>query len=106
MRKITAATVLAAAVAVGVVGVAADANAQAGLPSGTIKLPTNSYTSQSSESTPVHYAMQPGQKVTVVCWTQGQSVDGNDVWFRIGLDGRLGFVNRDAVSPDAYVSRC
>lgn len=106
MRKLAVASLVAAAVAVGVVGVAADANAQAGLPSGTIKIPTNSYTSQSSESTPVHYAMQPGQKVTVVCWTQGESVDGNDMWFRIGLDGRLGFVPREVVSPDAYVSHC
>jgi hypothetical protein len=106
MRKLATATVMAAAVIVGGVGVAAEANAQSGLPSGTIKLPTNSYTSQSSESAPVHYAMRPGQKVTVVCWTQGQSVDGNDVWFRIGLDGRLGFVNRASIVPDAYISHC
>jgi len=106
MRKITAATVLAAAVAVGVVGVAADANAQSGLSSGVIKLPTTSFTSPSDQTTPVHYGLRPGQRATIVCYTEGQDIDGSNLWFRVGLSGELGFVHRGTIVPDGYVSHC
>jgi hypothetical protein len=106
MRKLAAAAALSAAVGAGVVAVATEANAGTLQSVGTIKLPTTSYTSPSNETAPVHYGIQPGQRVTVVCYTEGQSVNGNDYWFRISLDGRAGFVNRDAIVPDGYVEHC
>ena len=106
MRKIVAATVMAAAVAVGAVGIAAEASAQDGLSSGVVKLPTTSFTSPSDTTTPVHQGLRPGQRATIVCWTEGQDLAGSNVWFRIGLSGELGYVHRGAIVPDGYVSHC
>jgi hypothetical protein len=46
----------------------------------------------------VHFGLKQDQKVLVVCFIEGQEVNGNNVWFRIGQDGKLGFIPRDVVN--------
>jgi hypothetical protein len=106
MRKIAAALALAAVAGAGAVGLAAEANATPANSRGVITIPTTSYTSPSNQTTPVHYGLQPGQAATVVCFTEGQSVYGNHYWYRIGLDGRLGFVHRGAINVGPDIPHC
>jgi hypothetical protein len=106
MRKLATIAAMAVIAGVGVVGIAAEANATPANSTGVITIPTTSYTSPSNQTTPVHYGLQPGQAATVVCFTEGQSIDGNPYWFRIGLSGELGFVNRGAITVGPDIPHC
>jgi hypothetical protein len=107
MRRIaTIALVTIAAVLSGVVVAANTANAHSapGEQIGYLKRATTSYQEPSNRSIPVHFGLKQDQKVLVVCFIEGQEVNGNNVWFRIGQDGKLGFIPRDVVNgvnPDA-----
>ena len=50
--------------------------------------------------------LQPGQKISIVCFTEGESVYGNDYWFRVGQGGQMGFVHKEFIVPDGYVEHC
>ena len=41
-----------------------------------------------------------------ICFTEGQTLTGSSYWFRIGQDGNLGFVHRDAISPGVGMPHC
>ena len=73
---------------------------------GYIKTPATSYTGPSNQTTPVHFGLQPGQQVNIICFTEGQTLTGSSYWFRIGQDGNLGFVHRDAISPGMGMPHC
>jgi hypothetical protein len=71
-----------------------------------IKRATTSYSSPTNQSPPVHYGLRAGEAVTVRCFTEGQELLGNHYWLKIGKDGRLGFVHRDAVAPGGNIPHC
>ena len=73
---------------------------------GYIKTAATSYAGPSNQTTPVHFGLQAGQKVNIVCFTEGQSLNGNSYWFRIGQAGNLGFVHRDAIAPGVGMPHC
>ncbi len=73
---------------------------------GYIKTPATSYVSPSNQTSPVHFGLQPGQKVNVICFTEGQTLNGNSYWFRIGQAGNLGFVHRDVIAPGVGMPHC
>ena len=73
---------------------------------GYIKTAATSYAGPSNQTTPVHFGLQAGQKVNIVCFTEGQSLNGNAYWFRIGQAGNLGFVHRDAIAPGVGMPHC
>jgi hypothetical protein len=58
-----------------------------------------SYSSPSNHSAPVHFGLKASGPVLVRCSTEGQEPQGNHYWFRVGKDGRLGYVHRDAIAP-------
>jgi hypothetical protein len=101
MRKIAIIAVLTIVAAFGgVVAAATTATAHGGPgeTTGFLKRATTSYQEPSNRSMPVHYNLKAGQEVLVVCFTEGQEVNGNNVWYRIGQQGKLGFLNRDDVT--------
>jgi len=100
MRKLTAIVALSAAAAGGV-AIASSVGAGSGTAEsvGHIKAPTSSYTSPSNQSSPVHFNLKPGTPVHIRCFTEGQDIHGQHNWFRIGVDGKLGFVHRDTIAP-------
>jgi hypothetical protein len=107
MRKIAAvAAALTVAAGITVVAAAGTANAQSAPSTGTIRLSTNAYSAPHSESPAVIFGLQAGQKTTIVCYTEGESVYGNDYWFRIAQGGEMGFVPREFIVPDGYVDHC
>ena len=71
-----------------------------------IKRATTSYSEPTNQSTPVHYGLRAGEAVTVRCFTEGQELLGNHYWLKIGKDGQLGFVHRDAVAPGGNIPHC
>jgi hypothetical protein len=101
MRKLAAIAALSAAAAAGGLVAASTVGADSGATESTgyIKAPTTSYTSPSNQSMPVHYNLKPGTPVHVRCWTEGQDINGQHNWLRIGIDGNLGFVHRDTIAP-------
>ena len=107
MRKIaTIALVTVATLLSGVVVAASTANAHSAAAENTgyLKRATTSYQEPLNTSIPVHFGLKQDQKVLIVCFQEGQQVNGNNVWFRIGQDGKLGFIPRDVVNgvnPDA-----
>lgn len=48
--------------------------------------------------------LHKGSSVEVRCWTPGQVVDGNDIWFMLG--GGLDFAPRAAIQHEAGVPEC
>jgi hypothetical protein len=73
---------------------------------GYIKTAATSYVGPSNQTTPVHVGLQAGQQVNIICFTEGQSLNGNSYWFRIGQAGNLGFVHRDAIAPGVGMPHC
>ena len=108
MRKVTAITLSVAATALLAVGVAHTANAQSSSADhvGYIKQPTTSYQYPTNQSSPVKFGLKPGQQVDVVCFTEGQELNGNHYWFRIVDSGTPSFVHRDAISPGYGMPHC
>ena len=109
MRKVTAITVsVAAAAALLAVGAAETANAHSGTAGqvGYIKQPTTSYQYPTNQSSPVKFGLKPGQQVDVVCFTEGQELNGNHYWFRIVDNNTPSFVHRDAISPGYGMPHC
>ena len=109
MRKLATVVTLSAAAAFGAVLLASSASAgsvDATAHTGYIKRATTSYMAPSNQSTPVHFNLVPGQPANVLCFTEGQSINGNHTWIRIGQDGKLGFVHRDTIAPGASAPHC
>jgi hypothetical protein len=108
MRKVTAITLSAAAAALLAVGAAETANAHssAGQHIGYITQPTTSYQYPTNQSSPVEFGLKPGQQVDVVCFTEGQVLNGNHYWFRIVERGTPSFVHRDAISAGYGMPHC
>ena len=108
MRKFTAVTVSVAAAALLAVGAAHTANAQSSSADhvGYIKQPTTSYQYPTNQSSPVKFGLKPGQQVDVVCFTEGQELNGNYYWFRIVDSGTPSFVHRDAIAPGDGMPHC
>jgi hypothetical protein len=101
MRRIAIiAVVTIATLLTGVVVAANTANAHSapGEQIGYLKRATTSYQEPLNTSILVHFGLKQDQKVLVVCFQEGQEINGNNVWFRIGQDGKLGFVHRDLVN--------
>jgi hypothetical protein len=102
MRTPKILAVVATAAAAGVAGLATTAHAaEAGL----ITRPTTSYSSPSQATMPVH-SLRPGDQVETLCFTEGQSVNGNAYWFRISRNGDSGYVHRDAMIPPTELRHC
>ena len=108
MRRLATVIAITGAAAFGAIVIGGTANAVSTSAEylGTIKRATTSYSSPSKDSIPVHFNLLPGQKANVVCWTEGQNIDNNTTWFRIGQDGHLGFVHRDVIAPPQYAPHC
>jgi hypothetical protein len=107
MRTIAAvAAALTVAAGITVVAAAGTANAQSAPSTGTIRQSTNAYSAPHSGSPALIFGLQPGQKTTIVCYTEGEIVYGSDYWFRIGQGGEMGFVPREFIVPDGYVDHC
>lgn len=109
MRTLSTVVTLTAAAAVGAIVVAGASHAASMDTSahvGYIKRATTSYSSPSNQSMPVHFNLQPGQPANILCFTEGQSIDNNHTWFRIGQDGKLGFVHRDVIAPGTGIPHC
>ena len=108
MSKLATVVTLTAAAAFGAVIIGGTANAistsfdQVGI----INHATTSYSSPSTDSSPVHVNLVPGERANVVCWTDGQSIDNNTRWFRIDQDGKIGFVSGAAISPPHFAPHC
>ena len=104
----TALTVLTTSFAAMTIATATSANAHSTTQEhvGFIKKATTSYSSPTNQSTPVHFGLKAGERVLVRCFTEGQEQQGNHYWFRIGKDGNLGFVPRDAIAPGTDVPHC
>ena len=73
--------------------------------SGVIKSPTTSYTSPSNATTPVDF-FQPGDTVETRCFTEGQTLNGNHIWFKVAADGNSGYVHRDSIVPPSGLAHC
>jgi len=71
-----------------------------------VKRATTSYSSPTNQSAPVHFGLKAGDAVTVRCFTEGQELLGNHYWFKVGKDGKLGFVHRDTVAPGGNIPHC
>jgi len=71
-----------------------------------IKRATTSYSAPTNQSAPVHYGLKAGDVVSVRCFTEGQELLGNHYWLKIGKDGQLGWVHRDAVAPGGNIPHC
>ena len=108
MSKLATIVTLTAAAAFGAVLISGTAHAISTSADqvGIIKRSTTSYSSPSKDSSPVHFNLVPGQRTNVVCWTEGQKIDNNTTWFRIGQDGQLGFVHRDTIAPPQFAPHC
>lgn len=103
MRKLIAIATLSTAAIAG--GAVLAGTASAAGPTGVIKRPATSYISPSTVSQPVHHLI-PNTSVDVLCFTEGQEIYGNHVWFRIRKDGQNGFVHRDAIAPSGDIRHC
>jgi hypothetical protein len=88
-----------------VAGVALAGVADASTSTGVITRPTTSYSSPSNVSVPVRSLAQ-GTHVDAVCFTEGQTIDGNHNWFRIIGDGGSSYVHRSAISADPDLRHC
>lgn len=108
MRKFAAIAAISAAAAVGAVAVAGSAGAESDAASitGVIKRTTTSYTSPSTVSSPVHFNLAANTRTNVLCYTEGQTQNGNPYWIRIGQDGKTGFVHRDSIVPAETPPHC
>jgi hypothetical protein len=108
MRKLTAITLSVAAAALLAVGAAETANAHSAVAGhiGYITQPTTSYQYPTNQSPPVDFSLKPGQQVDVVCFTEGQVLNGNHYWFRIFENGTPSFVHRDAISAGYGMPHC
>jgi hypothetical protein len=71
-----------------------------------IKKATTSYSQPNNGSPVVHYGLKEGEHVVVRCFTEGQELQGNHYWLKIGKDGKLGFVHRDAVALVPGIPHC
>ena len=91
MRKLAAvAAALIVAAGIGVVAVAGTANAPSAPSTGTIRLSTNVYSAPHSESPAVLFGLQPGQKISIVCFTEGESVYAATTGSGVGQGGHIG----------------
>lgn len=99
MRTVIRLAAVAAFAAVAVAGTASVAYAHSGSETvGVVKrADTMSYLLPTATSTPVHVGLQPDTKVLINCWAEGQQVSGNPLWWRIAVNGRIGFVPVDTV---------
>ena len=63
---------------------------------------------QHAGSTPKHTASGPHTPVRTLEGDphRGESVYGNDYWFRVGQGGQMGFVHKEFIVPDGYVEHC
>ena len=93
MKKLKIAAA-ATASAVAVAGLTAAAAAAA--TGGWISQPTTAYSSPSDKSIPVTFLSQ-GDAVETLCFTEGQTLRTNSLWFKIAKDGKIGFVHRDTI---------
>ena len=107
MRKFAAIAAMSAAAAFGAVAVAGTAGAESDAASipGVIKRTTTSYTSPSTASSPVHF-LAANTRANVLCYTEGQTQNGNPYWIKIGQDGKTGFVHRDSIVPAETPPHC
>lgn len=103
MRRTTTVAAAAGIAVLSIVGLAGMAHADD--TNSVIKAPTTSYTSPSNRSVPVH-ALQPGDRVDSLCFTEGERVHDSYYWFRIVKDGNTGYVNRDAISAPVDLRHC
>jgi hypothetical protein len=71
---------------------------------GVIKRFTTSYTAPSNTSIPVEF-LKEGQHVQVLCFREGQVLDGNPIWFLI-RHNELGYVHRDSISVRGDIRHC
>lgn len=112
MRKpaivLVAAGVATASLAALGVAAASSATAHSSAQESTIyiKRATTSYSAPTNQSAPVHYGLKAGDVVSVRCFTEGQELLGNHYWLKIGKDGQLGWVHRDAVAPGGNIPHC
>jgi hypothetical protein len=106
MRTFAVAAALSIAAAVGAVALADAADARSAPSTGTISRPTNAYTAPHSGSPAIVFGLQPGQRTTVLCFTEGETVNGIHYWFRIGQGGESGFVHREYLVPDGPLDHC
>ncbi|MFC4946344.1 hypothetical protein [Pseudonocardia sp. GCM10023141] len=103
MKTLILATVALGLAAAATLGLAGTAGASE--PSGVITHPTTSYSSPSNVSAPVT-SLPTGTQVQAVCFTEGQSVNGNQNWFRI-IDGNgSSYVHRSAITVDPGLRHC
>jgi hypothetical protein len=106
MRKIAALTAISGAAALGGLAIAGSASAESPNETyGTITQATTSYSNPTSESIVVH-ELVPNQNVLVRCSIDGESIGGNDDWYRIGRDDQLGFVHASTIEVKGYVGDC
>ncbi len=72
--------------------------------------PTTGYSSPSNQSVPVLTGLNADQKVTALCFTEGQVLGGNHYWFRVSTtpqpDGNTGFVHKEAISVQGDLRHC
>jgi hypothetical protein len=111
MRKpvvIAVATGVAASLAALGVVAATSATAHSSAAESTIyiKKATTSYSQPTNQSAAVHYGLKEGQTVVVRCFTEGQELQGNHYWLKIAMDGKLGYVHRDAVALVQGIPHC
>ena len=100
MRKLlvtVATTVVAGAALLGAAGTATAAE-----PNAFIQHPASSYNAPNAprQDTVRVDTFLAGEKVEALCFTEGEAVDGNPIWFRIEQNGEYrGFVHRDGGVP-------
>lgn len=63
-----------------------------------------SYTSPSNTSIPVQH-LRNGERVDVLCFREGQVLDGNPIWFLI-RHHETGYVHRGSISVRGDVRHC
>jgi hypothetical protein len=108
MRKIIIAatvTVLAALTMLGLAMLGLAGTASAAEANSVITRSTTSYSSPSNQSAP-GLPLTAGTLVDTVCFTEGQTLNGNHYWFRIQLDGTSSYVHRDAITPPTGLRHC
>ena len=104
MSKLIAAAALTAGAFAAVGGTAEAAGAQSA--PGVTKGFATTYSSPSNETGTVHH-LPANTPVTVMCFREGQVLNGNPLWFIVNVDGDSGYLHRDLLAvPEGSVGHC
>lgn len=106
MRKIITTTAVAVLAVLGIAGTAGAASIASDPNLGIIRQPATSFVQPNDRSQIVHQNLSYDERVHVRCVAEGQKVDGSTNWYRIGVDGRMGFVPSSKVYTPVKPPSC